>query len=373
LLSVLLLVTALIVYGSLYPWQFHHTVLPASPLMVLLHSWPLEFNRYVLKDVAVNLVLYFPFGAAAYLWLSKRPAWLRIFGPMVLAAALSASMEMIQLFDAQRMCSMVDLTVNVCGAGIGGAAATRLRRRTHVAASGPLFLLACWVGGLLFPLMPDLSRTHLYYKLAAFPKAEFSWVACFSAFAAWLAAARLMDAVVGEARSHRWLLVLFLVLPLRFFIGGLSFAWTDFVPAALAWFVWELWLSPKKKRRDAWLAGLSMAAITISGLSPFHFAAISQGVSWIPFRALFSTNWEFGFGLFFRKSFTYGATIWLLSAAGWGLVRATVAVVAVLAGIEAAQRYLPNHVAESTDPLHAMILAWILSRLKRNERAKQRV
>ena len=37
---ILLLVIALIVYGSLYPWDFHPAQLAASPLWILLHSWP---------------------------------------------------------------------------------------------------------------------------------------------------------------------------------------------------------------------------------------------------------------------------------------------------------------------------------------------
>ena len=36
----LLLVIALIVYGSLYPWHFDFDRSGANPLWVLLHAWP---------------------------------------------------------------------------------------------------------------------------------------------------------------------------------------------------------------------------------------------------------------------------------------------------------------------------------------------
>jgi len=40
LYRILLIVIALIVYGSLYPFDFHSTQLAGSPLWVLIHSWP---------------------------------------------------------------------------------------------------------------------------------------------------------------------------------------------------------------------------------------------------------------------------------------------------------------------------------------------
>jgi hypothetical protein len=74
----LLLVVALIVYGSLYPFafDFHHA---ANPLTVLLHSWPEGFDRFVLRDAVINLLLYAPLGVAAFLALAgapKSPNWL---------------------------------------------------------------------------------------------------------------------------------------------------------------------------------------------------------------------------------------------------------------------------------------------------------
>jgi hypothetical protein len=39
LLPVVLLVTAFIVYGSLYPWQFHAARIAGNPLEILLSSW----------------------------------------------------------------------------------------------------------------------------------------------------------------------------------------------------------------------------------------------------------------------------------------------------------------------------------------------
>src|ERR1700677_4618888 len=103
---VVLIVVALILYGSLYPWEFHARQLGASPAWILLHSWPNAINRYMLWDVIVNVVLYAPLGVFGFLAMSEgSPRAVRIFTPVLLALALSASVEMIQLFDDSRQCS----------------------------------------------------------------------------------------------------------------------------------------------------------------------------------------------------------------------------------------------------------------------------
>ena len=361
MLPVLLLVTAFIVYGSLYPWQFHQAYVPGNPLIILLNSWELDWNRYQVKDTAVNIVLYMPFGAACYLWLARRAAGLRFAAPVLLALLLSSSMEMIQLFDARRFCSMIDVVTNVTGSALGMVLATRFRSRVALrpGTGGPLFLLACWTGALLFPFMPDLSTHHLNYKLLTFASPPFSAVAFFNLSMMWLAAARLTEAAV-----NRYVVPLLLViLPLRFFVDGITLSWLDCLPAIIAIMVWFAWPA-KSPRRDAMLAALSLAAILLTGLAPFHFSATAQDFSWTPFRALFSSDWQAGFAIFFRKSFSYGSTIWLLMAAGVPLAVSALGLAAFLAALEGVQIWLPNHVAESTDPLHSLLIAWVLNKVR---------
>ena len=67
LYRILLIVIALIVYGSLYPWEFHSTQLAASPLWVLIHSWPTGIDRFLFRDIAVNLSINMPVGVFGFL------------------------------------------------------------------------------------------------------------------------------------------------------------------------------------------------------------------------------------------------------------------------------------------------------------------
>ena len=102
----LLIVVVLIVYGSLYPWDFHSAQLAASPLWILLHSWPTQFDRFTARDTAINFVIYTPVGVLGLLALRQhcRKAF-AVIATLLFGFTLSSSIEMIQLFDDSRYCS----------------------------------------------------------------------------------------------------------------------------------------------------------------------------------------------------------------------------------------------------------------------------
>ena len=161
---ILLLVVGLILYGSFYPWQFHSANLVESPLWILLHSWPQAFARADARDAAINLALYVPFGAFFFLSLNRaRRLTLRVALTVGAAACLSAAIEMGQLFDFSRNCSLFDVLCNTLGAGLGIAlaaafpgtiaAAVRVAEEAGAfRASGSIALLYLWAGFQVFPL-----------------------------------------------------------------------------------------------------------------------------------------------------------------------------------------------------------------------------
>jgi VanZ family protein len=119
---ILLIVIALVVYGSLYPWGFHSAQLAGSPLWVLIHSWPTVVDRFLFRDIAVNLLLYTPVGVFGFLALrqNSRTAF-AVMLTVLIALTLSSSIEMIQLFDDAGVCSASDAACNVSGTVFGVA------------------------------------------------------------------------------------------------------------------------------------------------------------------------------------------------------------------------------------------------------------
>jgi len=369
LLRIVLVITALLIYGSLYPWEFHAQRGPYGPIDTLIHTWTFSLNRFELRDIAVNIAIYMPFGAAVYLWLSSRPAILRFGGPLLLAAILSTSIEITQLYDARRYTSSVDIATNILGAALGMVLATMVAKRGTVAQlrirhPGAALLLCCWLGALLFPLIPDLSRTDLVNKLAAFSSTRFAPVSFFALLVSWLAAARMLLALAGAEGGNTIFPLLGLVLPARFMVLGIQAGWEYWATFLFAWIFWMLFFAPLKQR-DFLLALLIVSSVIATGLSPFHFNENAQSFIWVPFRSVFLTARETGFAIFLKKAFLFGSAVWLFREAGWPLRFAAMAMALILAAVEIAQRYLPNHVAEITDPLLCLLMAWLLHRLHR--------
>ena len=357
--------------------------LTENPLYILLHSWDSgRWNRRFVADVTINLAIYIPLGMSAYLALRRyRLRWLELAGPVVLGTVLSAAVEMGQLYTPHRDCSAVDLTNNAIGSALGVLAGLAFVHLVHVpeslrerftsrnhagmGRSGAVALLYCWLAYLLFPLFPVMWLMIGKAKLAGFLHAPVvSPIPTLLRAAEWLAVGRLLS-VAGVRSPLRWLLVALALLPLQFGIMSHNPAPADFIGAALGMAAFHYLGSGKKAEGAA--AATMLIALTLNGLAPFHFRAQTREFSWIPFIGFLRSDWQFAIQILLRKLFEYGAAIWLLRRAGVRLLYATCLTTAVLGGIEAAQTFLPQHVAEVTDPLLAILLGFALAVLDRQE------
>lgn len=364
----LLLVVAITVYGSLYPWHFTFAGRP-EPLTVLLHSWPSEWNRFVTRDVVINLLLYMPLGAVACL------AWLPRLRAAAAAAAtafgfaLSLAMELLQNYVPGRTTSLSDLVTNTIGAAAGACLALALaptiipslRGHARRASPGAAWLLACWGAYQLYPFFPVISSTHLRQALHALTiPHSFSPLQAWEAVAEWFAAALALEAVVGRLRAP-WLAGAMLVLGLRIFMPSRSVALEEVAGAVLALLAWETLPSKRRIGIGVWMA---LSAIVLAELAPFHFTRHAAPFSWVPLAASFEYDRSAALVTLLRKSFLYGAAIWLLVRSGVRYAVAGGALAAALLVLETVQRYLPGRTPEITDSLIAVAMTaalWALS------------
>ncbi|MFN7996005.1 MAG: VanZ family protein [Bryobacteraceae bacterium] len=365
---ILVIVVALIVYGSLYPWRFESRHYVQGPLWMLLHSWPRGLNRYVIWDGAVNLVLYFPFGLFALLTAGKRLSnFARVCAVCLMALLLSASIEMVQLYDAARECSLLDVTSNFAGAAVGALVGLLYERSFLRAGLGgkadsvlrpsqSLLLLLCWLGYQTFPLFPSFGRTHLLHQLSALgPLPAISLVQTLLVFAEWLAVGCLLDEVLHHGAGKA--LGFLLLVPFgHLIIAARSLTWAEAagtLAAGAAWF-----LLPRASVRK--VAPFVLAVALLAGeLAPFHIGQ-TAAFNWIPFRGLIQSSWEKGLVVLFRKAFWYGAFVWLWSKRGNGIARSAAWTAFALIVLEAVQTRLPGRVPEITDAMLCILMAVLL-------------
>jgi len=364
---ILLIFVLLIVYGSLYPFRFHP--LPGGVLSVMFSAWPDEFTRYVLRDTAVNLLLYLPIGVFGALWIGKDRLGARAAAlTLLLGASLSASMEVLQAYDDSRSSSAMDLLLNIASTAIGilvvrvcGGAIRRLASRPALVAalrpSGALMLLSVWFASQTFPFFPVLSRTTVFAKMEGLWDAPFyPGPEAVAVVVDWLVVARLLESLVGTAYARRILPVALLLVPARLLILGRTVAWPEVVGPACAWILWSFWLW-RSPRRTPWLAWSAPAMLVVRGLAPYSWNASPARFSLVPFAA--SLSYSFGVSViaFLDKGYLYGSAVWLFRQAGAGYLRPAAALALLLGALEWAQLYLPGRTAEITDPLYLILLA----------------
>ena len=371
---VLILIVFLIVYGSLYPWQFAPRQITGDPLDILLHAWHPAFSRSFLRDVVVNISIYIPLGFIAH-FVFRKIRWplLGLYGPVLLGLFLSTAVELTQLYTPHRDTSLIDVVNNVIGSALGVAVAVLFERiagplprrslRIIPIDRAALMMAFCWAAWLLFPFFPRLSQYELHRRLSVFAHSSaFSLVPFVSAVAVWFTLGLLMTAA-GIRRSVALLGLSILAIPAQFFIAERQPAPSDLLGAIAGFLLFAL--RPRAKpvtKAEAWAFSV---LLVLRGLSPFRFVPESAGFTWIPFMASLNAEWQPAILVMLEKICYYASAIWLLRASGMRLSRAAPTIAAILAGIEIAQVHLPGRTPETTDPLLALVMGFVLLILSR--------
>ena len=356
--------------------------LSASPLSILLHSWPAHINIFILRDVVINIAIYVPAGLTGHLAFRKfGKLWLSLTAPVAISTIVSASIEMIQLYVPSRNTSCLDLVTNVFGSVLGVVLAAaleevieirsarlgELRRRRKPADRSALVMLVCWIAWLWFPFIPIFGRTALRQKVALFHAAPWNSVQFASAAMVWFAAGALF--LASSIRPARWWpLIASLLVGGQLFISGEQPSATELEGALAGAILWIIFWPKRKVWRDGYRRVQALAFILIlliRGLVPFTFSSAVNNFLWIPFDGFLETDWQDGVRLVLEKFFWYGLAFWLLKKSGMRPWIAAALVSAILLLIEIAQIHLPGRTAEITDPLLGLFAAGVLTVLSR--------
>lgn len=356
----LFLTAALILYGSLYPWQFQGRAGADSPLSILTHSWNGGSLRlFEMRDAIINIALYLPIGAFGFLTLQRNlNRWIPWVIPTLLGSALSLTVELLQVFELTRNTSLLDVYANTAGsiAGVAlGKAFSRMSAAKSAGDPGAVLLLLSWAAYLGFPLLPVVAEFLLRTHVAryAVPKLA-APVEALSAFAIWYLAGFLM----AEARLPRarvWVLLAALLSAVIGLTAGQALA------HVLGTVVGAAIYALRPNAPGSWAGGIFFVAILLRGLAPFDFQRLLQAFVWIPFGGMLDQNWQRAAFILVEKLYFYGAAVWALRFAGIRLLFAAGLVSIALLAVEVAQIYLPGRTPEITDPLIAVLLAVALS------------
>jgi VanZ family protein len=349
-------IVALIVYGSLYPFQFHSRPGPVGPLEHLLATCRHSMDR---GDLISNILLYLPFGvfSARSFRLLSPIARATIAG--LLGLALSTAIEIAQFYDLTRSSDLCDIYADAAGAFLGAYVAFFLRRSVFsglARQSSALLLAAIWLGYELFPYVPILSRRTYTPLVEAFRFPHFPPVDLLGHVVFWLAAAALIGELFDAGRRPILFLLALCILSIRLLNGVLTPV--DLAGAALALMAWAA--ISRLPSRISLVAALFLTYAILQALQPFHFLPVARHFGWTPFLSFIEGSRYDGSRTFLEKSFTYGALVWLWTRTGLSWRVATITGVALELALRLAQVWLPGRSAEITDAIMVLMLAVVM-------------
>jgi VanZ family protein len=368
-------VLLLIVYGSLYPWSFDFSRGAGIAPWRLLH-WPGGWNLSVVRDAVVNILLYMPAGMSAALAFRSMGKRAVFAGAVLLCGAVSVCMEMLQVYVPGRDPSLADVLTNTAGGALGAAAGllvhARLGRRAPLRAGvydvRAAFLLALFVVWQAYPFFPIHGPYQLYAAITGFLHGAAAPVDIAVELAEWVSAILLLQAVSSYIRPWAPVIVLG-ILAGRILIAGRAPTPSEAIGAGVSVLLY-LTVPARVRLRSALL--LLAAAIAFRELAPFHFSNRATPFSWTPFAATFGAERTGAAIVVARKSFDYGAAVWLLRQRGAPLWRCALSVAAPLLALELVQTFLPGRIPEITDPLLAVGAAYIMAELERHAARSRR-
>jgi VanZ family protein len=367
----LAVIVFLIAFGSLYPFSFS-----LAGAGALGHVGSLPRAGTTRADVAANVLLYLPLGTClAWLLLARFGAAAAVAAATLLAAALSFTIETLQLFETRRVASLADFACNAAGAFAGACLALAIagtRRRLHTSR---------FAGFLRHPVAAALLFSWAGYRLAPFAFAldPAEWAASFEPLGragldtgdfvrhlvAWLVllavAARLAPRRTGALVTGS----MAAILAGRVLVAGLSLEAAEIAGMAVALLAAPA-LARMPRARSAWVvAGALFLVVAYAGLAPFDFQIAQDRFALLPFGESLTQYRSANLSDMFMRCFTNGALVWLLARTGLPLLAATGLGAGGVFAVELLQTWLPGQTAEITDPLLAVCAGGLIAVFER--------
>jgi VanZ family protein len=369
---ILLILAALIVYGSLYPFNF---VVPPSNAAAwdrLLYDWTPFTSR---GDALGNLGLFVPFGFAAVFSVpgrSRSGAAPGVVPILIVSFALATALQIAQIYFPPRTPAMADVIWNMIGAGLGIAAGWLARGHIALKWRGwqdayaiPLVVLALWFSAELLPFVPSLDLQAIKNSVKALARLHLSPFDILWHAAGVLVAGRALKAIVGTERT-----VVLLAMLIAVVIAGKVLVVTRVLNAstlagcAIGYAVWCFaWASKRPLRGESAIPLVLLAAFTLKALEPFELTSVPADFNWIPFARMLQGSMIINSMVLVESVFVFAGVLGLARMQGARIGAITFVLALWVGALETIQMYLVGRTPDITEPLLAVMVGLLLRSL----------
>ncbi|MGK0373147.1 MAG: glycopeptide antibiotics resistance protein, partial [Glaciecola sp.] len=357
------IIAVLIVYGSLFPFNFLVGEVSTRGMNGLFNF---NIAKTGFSDLVANIILFIPFGLFIRAAFPSKCHNVSYFAYLFAAFVFAYLIQVMQLWTTDRLPWGGDALWNTIGCAIGLSMYSFIRldafKQLHSidAFKQISFALAAVLIVLkLAPFAPSVDFGVLKDNIKALlpnPSVDIYWT--FEHTVIWLVAFFLLYVTNPQWARFRLLsTIVASVLGLKFFIISSNINLSQFVAGGLALGIWRF----LPVRSAPLLAGLMFLVIVGNGLYPFQLSEQIDSFKWLPFTGSLKGNLLLNIIATTKKLAFYGALVWLLYLTNRRLVFATVCTMLVLFVSEYLQTIFTNSVPESTDAFLALIMAFFFS------------
>jgi VanZ family protein len=382
-----------VLYGSLFPfsgWSWPG----GGTVQSIEGGWPRYISR---SDVVTNFLLYVPLGFLAARALRGRLGlWASAAGAVLMGAALSGSLELLQLFLPGRVTSLLDVMLNSAGTLAGALVGVLLARRSAPGDSlaaflgardddGPLrgvglLVLVLWAVSGLFPLVPSFRAANLAQGVRPLLEAlrdpgRLDGTTALTEGFSVLGVGAVALTLQWSRERALWLLSAAVLLVLALKVPAVQRMLTLEAVLGAGVALGLFWMAREAPREVLLWAGVTAltAGFVLEALAPGP-RALAGGFNWVPFRGQFGSifalkdvidaMWPFmAVGYLVLTLYRARSSVYLLAGGGAALLFAFF--------VEWLQRWVPGRYPDLTDALLAgagWVLPWLLLRLRLEER-----
>jgi VanZ family protein len=362
-----LAIAALIIYGSLYPFNFVWPAATAATLRQLIESSSLWSSR---GDVAGNLLLFLPWGAFAPRDTTRQR---RHWPTLIYGLALALLLQLLQLGLPSRDAALSDVFWNGLGIVIGQLALSPLIARVqaadgkHAPLDAGIILPLLWLTLMALPLVPSLDWQSLKAHLRAF--AGESGPSLPELFLAYAGVLVVGCALLSRFQALRALGLLALVLGLAAAAKLLTLHNALYRTELVAWaFAWVGVLA-FTQTRPALLAPVAfasmLAGLTLAALHPFEFTASPSEFKVMPFSGYLQGDMLGNLRELAQSAWITVTLIWLGARLGGHAPGIGVFLVGWVLLLEISQMWVVGRSADITPALTTLMISLLMRSLLR--------
>ena len=371
---VILIIVALISYGSLYPFRFSGEILGASEFWAWVTVMNFQTTR---SDIIANILLFMPYGFACMMALTTRARNPLLTASLVgFGVLLAFVLQYLQLYIPARVPDSVDALYNSLGIFLGMFSAHLLKKYSQGQSMTksllsdwsrmtiPIMLALIFILWRLYPYVPLLTADSIAQSvnpLLIKPSLDLTIVIRDALL--WLMFFLLITRAPFEAMSRFKLLSLTLTLmAAEILIKNNQLTINDLL-AALAAFA--LYASTTRRQLEQSLYKGMAIAILLLMLENIQLPDEQFTYSWLPFAAILKGSPWLSVELLLLKGYLFGCFIYLLRSSLVSWEGATFLCAGYLILLTLLQGLLTPDKGDITDPILAVVFGVAMSQFEK--------